>query len=361
MADEDQGGEALERRRANARAQAAARTGVGSPSDDPAESAKAPGACEAPELTPPADRSRLAAAAPAVLLLAISLTLAALAVLRDDPQADQVAASARGATLVSASAIRTEPAADQPRRALDPPLPAATAIRDAEDWARTRGEDVAFAVVDSEGELEGVHEDERFICASIVKSMLLVAELRRLAAEGSPLDPETAALLTAMITYSDNDAADAIYARVGDEGMAEVADLYGMKRLQLNGYWAASFVTAADMARMFSDLERPIPPEHREFALGLLGSVIPEQSWGVPAAAKTSREGWQVRFKGGWRPTDTGWLANQAAELRDGDETLAIAVMTDGQPDFAYATDTVEGIAARLLAEPSSGRKKRQR
>jgi hypothetical protein len=85
----------------------------------------------------------------------------------------------------------------------------------------------------------------------------------------------------------------------------------------------------------------------REFALGLLGSVIPEQSWGVPDAAAGR---WAVRFKGGWRDTERGSLVHQAAELRRDGRSLAIAVLTDGQPSQQYAIRTVRGVALRLLA-----------
>ena len=57
--------------------------------------------------------------------------------------------------------------------------------------------------------------------------MVLSAELRRLAADDAEVDESTAALLKAMITASDNEAADAIYGQVGDVGMHEVAERAG--------------------------------------------------------------------------------------------------------------------------------------
>jgi hypothetical protein len=102
---------------------------------------------------------------------------------------------------------------------------------------------------------------------------------------------------------------------------------------------------------MFAGLDQVMRGPHREFALGLLGSVIPGQSWGIPAAAG---ERWAVRFKGGWRSTEAGQLVHQVAELRDGDRALAIAVLTDGQPTQAYGIETVRGIAKRLVADGSN-------
>jgi beta-lactamase class A len=69
----------------------------------------------------------------------------------------------------------------------------------------------------------GHHRTWRFPSASLSKAMLLVAELRRIARVRGHLDPRTRALLAVMIRVSDNAAADAMYRRVGDPGLLEVA------------------------------------------------------------------------------------------------------------------------------------------
>ncbi len=226
-------------------------------------------------------------------------------------------------------------------------VPTAAALRDASAYAQRRSGSVSYAVVDTDGRLRGHAEDRGFVSASVIKAMLLVAEVRRLEREGAPLDSGTRGLLRAMITYSDNDAADAIYARVGDEALFDVARDIGMSNFTVAGYWGNARVTAADMALLFSAIERLLDGPHREFALGLLGSVIEEQSWGIPAVARTA---WAVRFKGGWRSTDAGQLVHQAAQLRRGERELSIAVLTDGQPTHEYGVTTVEGITRRLLS-----------
>jgi hypothetical protein len=180
----------------------------------------------------------------------------------------------------------------------------------------------------------------------VVKSMLLAAELQRLARASGEVDAATGALLTAMITSSDNEAADQIYERVGDAGLEQVAEQAGMRSFTVAGHWGNAQITAADMALMFGDLERILPGPHRSYALGLLGSVVPSQSWGIPVAAG---ERWAVRFKGGWLPEYA--LAHQAAELseRRGPRELSLAILTDAQPSHSYAVQTIQGIAARLL------------
>ena len=48
-----------------------------------------------------------------------------------------------------------------------------------------------------------------------------------------------------MITISDNDAADAIYDRVGDAGLIAVAERAGMTRFTVAGYWGNAQIAAA--------------------------------------------------------------------------------------------------------------------
>ncbi len=59
-----------------------------------------------------------------------------------------------------------------------------------------------------------------------------------------------------MITLSDNEAADSIYARVGDAGLNEVAAAAKMSHFAGDvGHWSNVKVTAADMALFMSKLD----------------------------------------------------------------------------------------------------------
>jgi hypothetical protein len=228
------------------------------------------------------------------------------------------------------------------------PIPDRAAMRAAWRYAKKRGGFVSLAVIDTTGRLRARDGGRGYVCASVGKAMVLVAELRRISQSGAALDPGSDALLRAMITHSDNDSADAVFPRVGNEGLADVARAARMRRFEAGADWANAQLTAADLARFFSRLPRLLPREHRRAALGMFGSIIREHRWGVPRAAAGA---WRVQFKGGWRETGRGELVHQGARLaRDGDE-LAIAVMTDGQPSRIYAIHTIRGIAERLLAQ----------
>ncbi|MGH2963606.1 MAG: serine hydrolase [Solirubrobacterales bacterium] len=224
-------------------------------------------------------------------------------------------------------------------------IPRHADVRRAREFAATRGETVSFAVVDSRGRLHGYRSDASFQSASVTKALLLSAYLDRVGE--APLDPATRERLTTMITYSDNDAADAVYPIVGDAGLAAVAARAGMRDFRPAGFWSEAWITARDMAWFMRRLEhRVLAPPHRGFAMRLLSGIVPEQRWGIAAAGG---EEWSVWFKGGWRPSASGQLVHQAALLRGADRKLAIAVLTDAQPSQEYGIETVRGIAARLL------------
>jgi beta-lactamase class A len=236
-----------------------------------------------------------------------------------------------------------------PRAAYPPPA----AIRRAQEFAASRG--FSFAVIDRSIGLRGYEYDRQFSSASVSKALLLAAELRRLEREGLPLDGQTKALLEPMITYSDNSAADAVYARVGDAGLAEVASRAGMRSFEpIPGFWGGDQITASDIARFFYRLEANLSGPHRRYAMGLLARITPVERWGIPQAIGA---GWSIWFKGGWRPPGqeqtSGTVTHQAAllEHRRG-ERVALAVLTEEPPGSSTGFAAIKGIAERLLGSP---------
>jgi Beta-lactamase enzyme family len=146
-----------------------------------------------------------------------------------------------------------------------------------------------------------------------------------------------------MITVSDNDAAGAVYRRVGAAGLYAVAHVAGMRRFRDVGWWASARLTAADQARFFLRIDRLVPAAHRRFARSLLSSIVTSQRWGIPPIAQ--RHGLKAFFKGGWRTA----ITHQVALLEKGDRRIALAVFTSGEPSMGYGEQTIAGIAARVL------------
>ena len=182
--------------------------------------------------------------------------------------------------------------------------------------------------------------------ASLVKAMLLVAYLDRRDVRGRRLRGGERRLLGPMIRVSDNDAATAIYDRVGEGGLRRLARRAGMRRFVANPVWGGCQVTARDQARFFFRIRTLLPRRHHTYALGLLHRIVSYERWGIPQGAPA---GWRLYFKGGWFNDDDGWRVHQAALMRRGNRRISIAVLSRGNPSLEYGAATIAGITARLL------------
>ncbi len=235
-----------------------------------------------------------------------------------------------------------------------PGFPSPAAIARAEAYLAGRGGHTALAVVNTDGQLSGVHVNEQFITGSVVKAMLLVAYLRHLGAEGEhDVDPASNNILYPMIHYSDNMAADAAWFTVGDSGLDEVAEAAGMRHFSVpayaswGSYWGTALLTASDQARFFFEMDSLIPRQFVSYAHNLLSHIAGYESWGIPAVARPL--GYQVFFKAGWRPSPDIFLVHQIARLVKHGQKFSVAIMTDGDSDMGYGIDTIEGATRALL------------
>lgn len=235
-----------------------------------------------------------------------------------------------------------------PHRAAAPAIPSRAQLDAANRFATSRGGTVAYAVIDTRGRLHSRNGARTFPSASVGKTLILAATLRRYAR--TPVPPATRALLGPMIRVSDNAAAYALYGTLGDPPLRAVARAAGMRRTGFNGTWANIRLTAPDVAQLFLRLDRVIPRRHRAYAHALLEGITPSQSWGIPHALRP--RGWSVRFKGGWRRD----LVHQGAVVERGRRRVALAILTSGNPPHddahAHGRATLQGIALRLLSAP---------
>jgi hypothetical protein len=227
-------------------------------------------------------------------------------------------------------------------------VPTAASFRKARSWLAGRYGYTAFAVVDSSGKLYGWNQRRRFISGSVTKAMLLVSYLRSHVA----LTAAERDVLTRMIELSDNRAADVIYGRVGgDRALRAVARLAGMNDFAADrGFWGYATITAADQVRFFYRMDGLIPQRHRAFARHVLSNLIAWQRYGLVKVGRWY--GWQSFTKGGWRSgLHGGRLIHQISRLEKDGVTIAVAVLTDGQPTRTYARETIQGVALKLLRD----------
>jgi hypothetical protein len=179
---------------------------------------------------------------------------------------------------------------------------------------------------------------------SLIKATVLVAYLRRASVRSRSLTAGEKALLSPMIRESANGPVNTLIGMMGGvEPLRRVGRLVGMRSFRpVSGLWGASLISAVDEARLFARLYSVLPPRHRAYALGLLGSIVPAQRWGMPRAAP---RGWAVRFKSGWN--GTGRVV-QAMRLSCKGHVVSVAVLVDGSGQGASQT-AVERAGRRLL------------
>jgi hypothetical protein len=219
-------------------------------------------------------------------------------------------------------------------------------VRDARQFLHGRTGRASFAVVDERGHIHGYRRAVRYSSASLVKAMLLVAYLDQHSVRHRRLRGADRHLLGPMIRVSDNDAATAVYRRVGSGGLVRVARHARMRRFIPNPVWGGCQVTARDQARFFSRIRHLVTRRHRKYALGLLRRIVSYERWGIPRGRPA---GWVPYFKGGWFNDDDGWRVHQAALLQKGPRHISIAVLTRGNPSLGYGAATITGVTARLL------------
>jgi hypothetical protein len=257
-----------------------------------------------------------------------------------------VRALALALALAAAALLPAAPAAAAP----PPPAEWKPDVAGARAWALQREALVAFGVR-TERRFAGLLPDTPFPSASVVKAMLLVAYLREPGVRDRPLTPADRNELTPMVRWSSNRAATKVRNAIGNEALTRLARRAGMRGFVPAPSWGSSRITVRDQTRFFLHIDRLVPARHREYAMGLLRRIVPTQRWGF---ARAIPGGWTLYFKGGWG-SGSGAVEHQVGLLRRGDERVAIAVLTLGNPDAAYGRATLEGLARRLTRGLGAG------
>jgi hypothetical protein len=213
----------------------------------------------------------------------------------------------------------------------------------AKRYANRRAGDVAFAVVDEDGRMRGLHMRRTAPAASVFKVMLLVSYLRMRHADR--LSRDDRALLAPMIRRSDSVAATRVRDIVGPRRIERLARFSRMRDFRYAQIWGLSRTSPRDQARFMYRLRSYVPGRHRRYAAYLLSHIVHSQRWGI---GRVPTHGWRLLFKGGWG-SGSGRVDHQVALLKQRGRKLSIAVFTQFDPDHAYGKRTLHGVFARLL------------
>lgn len=264
-----------------------------------------------------------------------------------EPRGARVVASARE----SAAAGRDVSAV---RLALRP-FDAEALRRDLRAYIRKRPGRAGVMVTDLRtGRSFGENEGGRFVTASIMKVDILASLLLQRQRDGRGLTGSERALAGTMIRESDNAAANALYAEAGyGPGVARANRALGLKHTKpFPTSWGSSVTSPADQVRLLTNLASdgsPLKARGRRYVLGLMGSVLDEQAWGISAAA---RPGERVALKNGWVPLrfqGHGWAINSIGRVSGRGHDFLIAVCSSGNPTMETGVSTVEHVADMVV------------
>jgi beta-lactamase class A len=215
-------------------------------------------------------------------------------------------------------------------------------------YLQTRSGVESFAFIDDQNRLWSYRAWVRAPSASLLKAMLMVAYLNRSSVRERALTDSDRRLLGPMIRWSDNATAGSVLNIVGERGLNLVAHRASMRHFQLRSPWGLSTTTARDQARFFYRIDRLLPERHRAYGMNLLRRIVPSQRWGIPPVKP---DGWFIHFKGGWG-SGTGRVTHQSALLRTRTKRIVLSVITERNPSHTYGTQTIQGVAARMLKRP---------
>jgi hypothetical protein len=190
---------------------------------------------------------------------------------------------------------------------------------------------------------------------STIKVPLAIAALRE-------EDAQTATpAMSAAITESDNAAAEAIWAGLGDPITAahkveavlrDSGDPTSVEYRKLRPEFTAFGQTDWSLTDQAKFVASAVCDTRDAPIFALMGKVVPDQSWGIGTIPDS-------RFKGGWGPSTTGnYLVRQIGTLSAPTGTVAVAMavapasgsFTDGTTDL---TDVANWLNDHLAALPA--------
>ncbi|WP_225810733.1 serine hydrolase [Streptomyces spinosus] len=212
--------------------------------------------------------------------------------------------------------------------------------------------------LDGTGRTPVIHgEDRAYDTASIVKVDILAALLLQAQDAGRDLTASERKRAEPMIRRSDNAAANALWRQIGRAPGLAAAN----KRLGLTSTtggpgakWGLTRTTAGDQIRLLRAVfdtggavhagSGGLDADSRAYIRTLMSRVVPEQTWGVPAAGA---DGSGKALKNGWLQRDTTglWDVNSVGQITVKGHRYLVAVLSDGSASMSDGVSLVERTA----------------
>ncbi|WP_432129398.1 serine hydrolase [Streptomyces sp. bgisy082] len=214
----------------------------------------------------------------------------------------------------------------------------------------------ALAVADltSGGTLTHGSATETFASASIIKVDVLAALLLRSQDRRVPLTTTQQRLASAMIRFSDNDAAQQLWVDIGRRRGLDAANArLGLSAAHAGqrGPWGLTRTTVRDQMALLKAVftaDSPLSAASRAYLRSLMSDIAAGQDWGVGAAASPASG---YALKNGWLPREpTGlWVVNSIGLVEYAGHSLLVAVLADGQATRETGIALVERTAAAAV------------
>ncbi|RBM23916.1 serine hydrolase [Streptomyces sp. PT12] len=216
---------------------------------------------------------------------------------------------------------------------------------------------LSVAVTSLDGEVAAAYGADHFDTASIVKVDILAALLLKAQDEGRELTARERLLAEVMIQRSDNDAADELWLAIGGgAGLDAANERLGLVATSAGpaGHWGLTQTTAVDqlaLLRAIHGARTPLHADSQAYIRELMATVVPEQRWGISAAADGGADG-GFELKNGWLPrTRTGlWDVNSIGRVTVEGRPYLVAVVSDGHLSWEAGVAVVEAAAEAALS-----------
>jgi hypothetical protein len=298
-----------------------------------------------------------------LLLLA---PLGAAAACADDPAVGTPSpTSSVTTTTATPSTTTASSSATTPVTPTPPPTTKATAARPAATLevlrdelsalSRRYGVDLGVAATETRSKRSFTWGADRTIeTASIAKADILATLLLQLQDRRAHISSRQLAVASQMIRRSDHESAWTLFREIGlDDGMDRANRRFGMKATQAFDYsWGLTRTTARDQLRFVSALDTagtkssPLTAGSAKVLLDLMEDVVPEQKWGISAAAHRGdrvclKNGWLKRSKIGQR-----WIINSIGRISSPTVDLRLAILSQKWTSQGQGIEIVEQAAA---------------
>lgn len=193
--------------------------------------------------------------------------------------------------------------------------------------------------------------------ASTIKLAMTVNLFLRDRAHEITLSAADRDLIRRMLNSSDDKAADSLwFSYAGADHMAfnNAFPGYGMTSVQpqkgfsnFYPYWGFQKCTPNDLDALINYVLTQLPADLRDYIVGQLRAVAPDQQWGVWAAGPAAQPG----NKDGWSQEQGGWVMNTVGFVGpDARYTLAVMNSLNGQGGYDEGQETDNQVAKILFA-----------